>query len=224
MQGYTLVTPHHALTVNKEYTDPSLFTKGWVGDKPCLVTVDTGAYVTVVRPDIAAGWPERQLRQSFKLQTVSGETLPILKEVFLTLTLGRCPLKIWVFVANITNELNLGLDILCAYDATVDLGRQTLRLAGEMISLWSPGAAKDQVMTAKCEGVPMVRSESPLEVERSLVKQRLQDHPHADIDIDRTSERGRREVPLRALNALLTHGEPVTLVTRQCNVTNPGMT
>jgi hypothetical protein len=86
--------------------------------------VDTGAYVTVVRPDIATGWPERQLSQRFKLKTVSGETLPILKEVFLILTLGCRPLKIWVFVANITNELILGLDILHTYDASVDLGRQ----------------------------------------------------------------------------------------------------
>jgi hypothetical protein len=166
------------LTVIKEYTDPSIFTQGWVGDKPCLVTVDTGAYVTVVRPDIAAGWPERQLSQRFKPQTVSGERLPILKEAFLTLTLGRRPLKIWVFVANITNELIFGLDILRAYDASVDLRRQTLCLAGEEISLWNPGAgprpssvvvAKDQVMPAKCEGILMARSESPLEVESSLV-------------------------------------------------------
>jgi hypothetical protein len=79
-------------------------------------------------------------------------------------------------------------------------------------------------MPAKCEGIPMARSESPLEVESSLVKQRLQAHPHADIDIARTSERGRWEVPLRALNALLTHCEPVTFVTPQGNVTNAGMT
>jgi hypothetical protein len=37
----------------------------------------------------------------------------------------------WVFVANITDELILGLDILRAYDASVDIGRQTLRLADE---------------------------------------------------------------------------------------------
>jgi hypothetical protein len=220
------------LTVIKEYTDPSLFTQDWVGDKPCLVTVDTGAYVTVVRPDIAAGWPERQLSQRFKLQIASGEMLPISKEVFLTLTLGRRPLKIWGFVANITNELILGLDILRAYDASVDLGRQTLRLAGEEISLWSPGEgprpssvvmAKDQVMTAKCEGILMARSESPLEVESSLIEQRLQAHPPAEINIDTTSDRRSREVPLRALNALLTHCEPATLVTPKCNVTYPGM-
>jgi hypothetical protein len=114
--------------------------KVWVGDKPCLVTVETGAYVTVARPDIAAGWPERQLNQRFKLKTVSGESLPVLKEVFLTLTLERRPLKILVFVANITNEFILGLDILRAYDASVDVGRQTPRLSEEEVSLWSPGA------------------------------------------------------------------------------------
>jgi hypothetical protein len=78
-------------------------------------------------------------------------------------------------------------------------------------------------MTAKCEGILMVRSESPLEVESSLIEQRLQVHPPAEIDITRASNRGRREVPLRTLNSVLTHCEPVTIVTPQCNVTNAGM-
>jgi hypothetical protein len=105
-----------------EDADCSLVTQGWVGDKLCLVTVDTGAYITVVRPDIAARWPERQPNQRFMLQTVSGEALSILKEIFQTLTMGRRPLKICVFVADITNELILGLDIRCAYDASVNIG------------------------------------------------------------------------------------------------------
>jgi hypothetical protein len=127
------------LTVITENADPSLVTLGWVGDKLCLVTSDTEVYVTVGRPDIATGWPKRELNQCFMLQTVSGEALPILKEVFLTLSLGRRPLKIWVFVTNITNEFVLGLDILCAYDASVDLRCQKLHLAEEEISPWSPG-------------------------------------------------------------------------------------
>jgi hypothetical protein len=73
------------------------------------------------------------------LQTVSGETLPIFNEVFLTLTLGRRSLKMWVLVANITNESILGPDILRAYDPSVDLGRQALRFAEEEVSPWSPG-------------------------------------------------------------------------------------
>jgi hypothetical protein len=89
---------------------------------------------------------------------VSGEVLPILKEVFITLTLGRRSLKIRVSVADITNKLILGLDVLRAYDACVDIGRQTLLLAEEEISLWSPGVrprssnlvvAEDQVITAQ---------------------------------------------------------------------------
>jgi hypothetical protein len=99
--------------------NPSLVTQGWVSDMPCLGAVDTGAYVTVTRPDIADGWPERQPNQRFTLQTVSGETLPILKEVFLSLTLGWHPLEIWVFVTDITKEFILGLDILHAYDASI---------------------------------------------------------------------------------------------------------
>jgi hypothetical protein len=59
------------------------------------VTLNTGASAIVARPDIAAGWLIREPNQIYTLQMVSG------KEVFLTLTLGWRPLKIWVLVANI---------------------------------------------------------------------------------------------------------------------------
>jgi hypothetical protein len=98
------------------------------------VTIDTGEYMTLT------GWPGRQLNQRYTLQTISGEALPILKDVFLTVTLGQHPLKIWVFVASITNEFNLGLDILCTYDTSMDLEHQMLHLAEEVVLLWSPKA------------------------------------------------------------------------------------
>jgi hypothetical protein len=104
------------------------------------VIIYTGAYMAVAWPHIVAAWPERQRNQRNLLQTASGEAFPRLKEYFLTLMLGRRPLKIWEFVANISNEFNLRLDILRAYNASVDLGRQMLRLAEEEVSLWSPGA------------------------------------------------------------------------------------
>jgi hypothetical protein len=37
----TLSLMHHMLAVITENTNPSLVTQGWVGDKPCLVTMDT---------------------------------------------------------------------------------------------------------------------------------------------------------------------------------------
>jgi hypothetical protein len=187
-----------------------LVTQGWIGDKPCLVTVDTGAYLTVARPDIAAGWPERQPKPGLALQTVSGEALPILKEVPLTLTLGRRPLKIWIFVTDITNELILGLDILSTYNASLDIGHQTLRLAEEEISLWSPGpgprpsslvVVKDHVICTQCEGIVMARLENPLSVETGLAEPSPQAHPPEGIYIARTLVQDHQEVPVRVLNA-----------------------
>jgi hypothetical protein len=172
-----------------------------VGDKPCQVTVDTGTYVTVARPDTAAGWPERQPNRSLTLQMVSGEALPILKEALLTLTPGRHPLKIWVSVTDITNELILGLNVLRAYDASVDIGLQTLRLAEEEVSLWSPGVrprpsnlvvAEDQVISAQGEGIVMAKLERPLGVENGVVESSPQAHPPEA----RTLVRDSREVPV----------------------------
>jgi hypothetical protein len=95
------------------------------------------------------------------LQTVSGESFPILKEIFLTLSLLQRPLKIQLFVISITNEFILGLDILRSYDVSVDLGPQTLHLAEEGVSLWHAGAgprlsslvvASDQVIPGTMQG------------------------------------------------------------------------
>jgi hypothetical protein len=125
------------------------------------------------------------------------------------------------------------MDILRAYDATVDTGRQTLSLAEEEVSLWSPGegprpsglvVAKDQVISAQCEGIMMARLESPLGVESGLAELSPQTCPPQGLYIARTVVQDRREVPVRVLNtthrdqklargSLLAHCEPVTLVT-----------
>jgi hypothetical protein len=116
----------------------------------------------------------------------------------------------WVFVANITDELILGLDILRAYDASVDIGRQTLRLADEEVSLWSPGAgprpsslvvANDHVIPAQCEGIVMARMENPLGVENGPVEPSPKAYPPEGIYIARTLVQDRQEVPVRVLNA-----------------------
>jgi hypothetical protein len=93
--------------------------------------------VTVARPDIAAGWPEKQPNQRYTQQTVLRET-PHLAGSFPDTNPGAAPIENWVFFTSITNEFILELDILCAYEATMDLGRQTLCLAEEAASLWSP--------------------------------------------------------------------------------------
>lgn len=144
--------------------------EGWIGDKPCYVTVQTGSYVTVERPHIAARRSESHPNQRFTLHAVSAKVFPVLKEVFLDLNLRRCPLKIWSFVSNVTNEFMSELDKMRTYISFVDLCRQTLRLEEEDISQRSPVSrprssrqvvAKDQVIGAQCEKIVMVKLESP---------------------------------------------------------------
>jgi len=86
------------------------------------VTVGTGASVTIAWPDIVTGQPERKPSRTFVLQTAAGETILVLKEAFVELALGRWALRIWVFVTEVTDEFILGLDVLRAYDASMDLG------------------------------------------------------------------------------------------------------
>jgi hypothetical protein len=103
----------------------SLHAKGWVGGKARLVTVDTGASVTIIRPDIAVRLLKKDLPTKCALQMASWEALPILKEALVTVTLGQNPLSSWVFAFNVTDEFIQGLDIH-AHGASVDLRHHVL--------------------------------------------------------------------------------------------------
>jgi hypothetical protein len=62
-------------------------------------------------------------------QMGSGRTIPVVIEALRELTLGQRALNIWIFVADITDDLILGMDILRAYHATVDVGHHGIRPA-----------------------------------------------------------------------------------------------
>jgi hypothetical protein len=94
------------------------------------------------------------------------------------LILGRGPINIWVFVAEIANEFIVGLDVLSIYAASVNLGRHTLRLGDEEVFVSRSRAiarscrlvlGSEQVMPTICNGVVMTRPESPLGVKDGLI-------------------------------------------------------
>jgi predicted aspartyl protease len=89
--------------------------------------------VTVARPHIVEGLPEMELSRPYVLQTASGETIPVVKEAQVELTLGRRTLRIWVLVADITDDFILGLDILRNYDASANVGHHVLRLGRDEV-------------------------------------------------------------------------------------------
>jgi hypothetical protein len=89
----SITPPGFAIKVLAEWAKGSLTADGWIQERPCRVTIDTGASATVARPDIVAGLPERELSRPYVLQTVSGERIPVVKEARAELTIGRRTLR-----------------------------------------------------------------------------------------------------------------------------------
>jgi hypothetical protein len=61
-------------------TEDRLVADVWMQEKPCRVTIDAGAFVTVARPDIVVGMPERRPGRQCVLQVGSRRTIPVVKE------------------------------------------------------------------------------------------------------------------------------------------------
>jgi hypothetical protein len=144
----------------------------------------------------------------------------VVKEALIELNLGRPTLRIWVFLAEITDEFILGLNVLRAYNASVDVGRHLLRLAQE-VTLWKTGVqpkssrlslVSNEVIPARCEKLVMASLEAPLGVTNILIDRR-QKSSKGGVFIARTLVRAGPRVPVLIMN-----------VTNQDQVVNEGTT
>jgi hypothetical protein len=97
-------------------SNASLNTDGWTGDKPCLVTIDTRAYVTTARQNTAPGLPKRKQSIPYILTMALEKILPMLKEALVEMTLGQSPMHIWMFTPEIADKFIPVLHVLCTYD------------------------------------------------------------------------------------------------------------
>jgi hypothetical protein len=156
----------------------SLNAQGWIGDKQYLVSINTGASITIARPDITTRLPEskpnqrtfRRLRQERPFQSLRPWAI----------SWDRAP---YAF-EGIIDEFILRLDVLPTYNAFIDLGRQVLRLGQEKVSMWNSQAhqlshlvvASDQEIPEQCETVVIAGLESPLGAESGLEESSLETH------------------------------------------------
>jgi hypothetical protein len=69
---------------------------------------------------------------------VSETTLSIPIEALVEPAQGQNTLKIWVFITKIIHKFIMELDILQAFNTTVDVRHNVLRLSQEEMSLWCP--------------------------------------------------------------------------------------
>ncbi|XP_069701912.1 uncharacterized protein [Periplaneta americana] len=134
-RGTSAPSPRLVLKPVNRRCDDGLIAEGRKKGRPCRVLVDTRAMLTIARPDVVRGLPGRTPLHQYELRTASGESLPIQREVFLDLTLGKRKLEMWVFFANITEDVVLGLDAMRLLDATVDVRRRILRLGWDEVFL-----------------------------------------------------------------------------------------
>jgi predicted aspartyl protease len=133
-----LALPHMSPSGLANTTFERLRVDGWIGEKPCVVSVDTGASSTIVSPQMAEGLPIRVPASVTYLQSVSGDAVPVLQEALVKLTLGKYHLVSWALVAETTEEFTLGIDVMHAHGVILDLRRNILQLGDEAVPLRPP--------------------------------------------------------------------------------------
>lgn len=118
-EGAGVITP--GPSCHNQHTDEEqqqCNTKGWIGNKSCLVTVNTRASMSIARPNITIGLPDRQQTWPYVLQMTSGETLLVLID---TVRAGPGMASCTdLGVHSLIDKFILGL-VLHAYDVSMDL-------------------------------------------------------------------------------------------------------
>ncbi|GBN34188.1 Retrovirus-related Pol polyprotein from transposon 297, partial [Araneus ventricosus] len=116
-----------------------LYLEGSICGIPCLVLVDTGANVTLVRTDLA-----QKLKGNFiytapniSLKTATGEKAEIHGKLDAAIECGSRKFQHKIYVADITDPCILGLDFLQKFNFMVDLEKNEIRTGGEKVPLFS---------------------------------------------------------------------------------------
>ena len=96
---------------------------------PCLALVDSGATVSLVRPDVVPGGT--QLEPTAKwLRTVTGELAPLTGKSRFSVTIGGWAVRHLLWIAAVQEPCILGLDFLKATGCVLDFGRGLVSFRG----------------------------------------------------------------------------------------------
>lgn len=96
--------------------------------------LDTGATKTIIRPDKLDKF-KQVLPTKWKLRTATGDLAVIHGEVDVNLTIGNITIRHRTLVADIQDELILGMDIMNTKGFELDFIRGVLKINGEEIVL-----------------------------------------------------------------------------------------
>ncbi|KAJ8955258.1 hypothetical protein NQ318_000285 [Aromia moschata] len=121
------------ISVSKISSDErSLLVHGYLDDKWRSFVIDTGATRTILRPDILPK-PPKQLSRHVRLETATGELIPVHGEVYVKIQLGSKIMYHQVLIADIRDDCILGLDILSKHGFVVDIKNRIIQIQNEEI-------------------------------------------------------------------------------------------
>ncbi|KAJ8948871.1 hypothetical protein NQ318_013525 [Aromia moschata] len=129
----TTYTQCPKISVSKISSDErSLIVHGYLDEKWCSFVIDTGATRTILRPDILPK-SSKELSGHVKLETATGELIPVHGELNVKIQLGSKIMYHRVLTADIRDDCILGLDILSKHGFVVDVKNKTIKIQNEDI-------------------------------------------------------------------------------------------
>ncbi|KAJ8949819.1 hypothetical protein NQ318_000517 [Aromia moschata] len=129
----TTCTQCPKISVSKISSDErSLVIHGYLDDKWCSFINDTGATRTILRPNILPK-PPKELPRHVKLETATGEQIPVHGELNVKIQLGSKIMYHRVLTADIRDYCILGLDILSKHGFVVDIKNRIIQIQNEEI-------------------------------------------------------------------------------------------
>ncbi|KAJ8951545.1 hypothetical protein NQ318_020418 [Aromia moschata] len=132
-----------------------------VNGKERLLLLDTGATRTIIRPDIV-GTAARITPTSWRLRTATGDPATIRGETNITIIIGNVSFEHRALVAEVEDELILGMDIMNTKGFELDFKNNVLKINGEEIVLHRKMEETIRVVLAEDTAVPE-RSETILD-------------------------------------------------------------
>ncbi|KAJ8916798.1 hypothetical protein NQ315_005803 [Exocentrus adspersus] len=108
----------------------SLAAPGRVCGRECKMIVDTGSSHTIVRPNIVAHCKMQDREEKYLLETARAKSIPVKGVHLAEIKIGNKTFKQKVFVADITDDVLLGLDVM-SKDFLLGLPRGVMKINNE---------------------------------------------------------------------------------------------
>ncbi|KAJ8915474.1 hypothetical protein NQ315_003237 [Exocentrus adspersus] len=157
----------------------SLAVPGRVCGRECKMIVDTGSSHTIGRPNIVAHCKMQDTEEKYFLETARGEAIPVKGVHVAEIKIGKKTFKQKVFVADITDDVLLGLDVIIVEDATLLPEPEV------------PDELRCNHQDSKNEEVLVVELQSKLRRPRELIHHRRGNKECADDNLHKKRKSGR---------------------------------